>query len=108
MLNVCLFTKNKIMCQPWLLFYEIFGQSDSEEGDFEGFDVVDGVELINNETVELNEDQWNEIIEEIEAEERNAKYEAYDKISLPCLGHVMLTKIVHHQALFHAFLTLKY
>jgi hypothetical protein len=34
--------------------------------------------LINNETVELNEDQWNEIIEEIEAEERNAKYEAYD------------------------------
>jgi hypothetical protein len=52
--------------------------------------------LINNETVELNEDQWNEIIEEIEAEERNAKYEAYDKISLPCLGHVMLTKIVHH------------
>jgi hypothetical protein len=34
--------------------------------------------LINNETVELNEDQWNEIIEEIAAEERNAKYEAYD------------------------------
>ena len=78
MLNICIFTKNKIMCQPWLLFIEIFGQSDSEEDDFEGFNVVDGVELINNETVELNEDQRNEIIEEIEAEERNAKYEAYD------------------------------
>ena len=56
-------------------FCWIFGQSDSEDDAFEGFDVVDddveGFELNNIEAVELNEDQWNEIIAEVEAEEQN-------------------------------------
>lgn len=54
-------------------FRELFGDSDSEDENFDGF--VDVLNDLESDNVELNENDTAEINAEIEAEEMDPKFE---------------------------------